>query len=81
VEIVYFVSYPLPVTHMIIGYSCLAFSFYETVMQGHGAAPITVKDKQIISTMFWCGVRGFDISVSVSPFIQIVLFCFSVSVE
>jgi len=35
-------------THMIIGYSGLALSLYITSVQGHGAAPITVKDKQNI---------------------------------
>ena len=51
VEIMYFISYPLPMTHMIIGYSGLALSLYLTLVQGHGAAPITVKDKQNI---FYC---------------------------
>jgi len=47
----YFISYPLPMTHMIIGYSGLALSLYITLVQGHGAAPITVKEKQNI---FYC---------------------------
>jgi len=51
VEIMYFISYPLPMTHMIIGYSGLALSLYITLVQGHRAAPITVKDKQNI---FYC---------------------------
>lgn len=68
-------------THMIIGYSGLALSLYVTLVQGHGAAPITVKIRKTFFIVFWYGVRGSDISMSVSLFTQIVLFCFSVSVE
>lgn len=34
VEIMYFTSYPLPMTHMITGFCCLALSFYITVVPG-----------------------------------------------
>jgi len=44
----YFISYPLSMTHMIIGYCGLALSLYLALVQGRGAAPITVKDKQNI---------------------------------
>jgi len=47
----YVISYPLPMTHMIISYSGLALSLYIILVQGHGVAPITVKDKQNI---FYC---------------------------
>jgi len=65
VEIMYVISYPLPMTHMIISYSGLALSLYIILVQGHGVAPITVKDKQnIFYCVFVWGERLWNISVS-----------------